>query len=195
VSTELKNRGLELRICSGDSSVAVADCARRVAIEHWAFRQSPKDKITYINDLKNSGKTVLMVGDGVNDGPVLAAANVSMTVHGASDVANSAADFILTGISLDGLRIGLNAAHKAKKLFNQNISWALLYNASVIPLAVSGWLQPWMAALGMSASSLLVVLNATRMRKKTSGAAGSDAGSFGIVRAARTGKRLEADSP
>lgn len=164
---ELRKAGLQVSICSGDSAVTVADCARSLRIDDFRSRQSPEDKIRYINDLKNLSNSVLMIGDGINDAPVLAAADVSMTVHGASELANSAADFILTGVSLRGLQRCFTAARKARKLVRQNISWALLYNISILPLAVSGLLQPWMAALGMSASSLLVVLNATRMHRRT----------------------------
>ena len=103
------------------------------------------------------------VGDGGNDAPVLAAADVSMTVKGGSELANSAADIILTGESLT-LAIRAKAiGARAQSLIRQNLAWALLYNASVLPLAISGILLPWMAALGMSLSSLLVVVNATRL--------------------------------
>jgi len=161
----LRNRGLHLSICSGDSAAKVADCARALQIDDFRSRQTPKDKILYINELKRLSKKVLMIGDGINDAPVLAAADVSITVHGASELANSAADIILTGASLNGVQKCMVAAHKAQKLVRQNIGWALIYNLSSLPLAVSGILQPWMAALGMSASSLLVVLNATRMHR------------------------------
>ncbi len=166
----LRKAGLQLSICSGDSAVKVADCARSLQIDDFRSRQSPEDKINYINELKSKSKNILMIGDGINDAPVLAAANVSITVHGASELANSAADVILTGASLHGVQRCFSAAHKAHELVWQNISWALIYNISALPLAVSGMLQPWMAALGMSASSLLVVLNATRMHRSAKSA-------------------------
>lgn len=164
VVKQLGNDQLELSLCSGDSEKAVRHCAEKLAIEQYRSRQNPNDKIRYINELHDNNKVVLMIGDGINDAPVLAAADVSITVHGASELANSAADIILTGVSLEGVSRCFSAARKARKLVNQNLSWALLYNLSILPLAVSGMLQPWMAAIGMSASSLLVVLNATRMR-------------------------------
>ncbi|MDZ4730806.1 MAG: heavy metal translocating P-type ATPase [Xanthomonadales bacterium] len=163
---QLRTNRLELSICSGDSEMAVSQCARKLAIDSYQSRQTPEDKIEYIKELQSKG-TVLMVGDGINDAPVLAAADVSIAVHGASELANSAADIILTGTSLASVTRSMTAARKARKLVNQNLTWALLYNLSILPLAVSGLLQPWMAALGMSASSLLVVLNATRMRSIT----------------------------
>jgi Cu2+-exporting ATPase len=161
---QLRLQGLETQICSGDSSQSVSNCAGQLGITDFSSRQSPEDKINNIRILQNKGKKVLMIGDGVNDAPVLAAAHVSIAVHGASELANSAADIILTGDSLEGVTTSFVASRKARQLVRQNLTWALLYNLSILPLAVSGALQPWMAALGMSASSLLVVLNATRMR-------------------------------
>jgi len=171
---QLRSSALTLTICSGDSESAVQEIAGRLGISSYKFRQKPDDKIRYINELKSINRNVLMVGDGVNDAPVLAAANVSMTVSGASELANSAADFILTGNSLRGLASSFKAAQKAQKLVKQNLTWALLYNLGVLPLAVSGLLQPWMAALGMSASSLVVVLNATRMSHQMPGSGNLD---------------------
>ena len=106
-----------------------------------------------------------MVGDGANDGPVLAAADVSMTVQGATELANSSADFILTAESLQLVMRAFDISRHAARLIRQNLVWALVYNTAVMPLAMSGALKPWMAALGMSASSLLVVLNATRLSR------------------------------
>jgi Cu2+-exporting ATPase len=159
----LRAEGLELSILSGDSHDAVGRVAALTGIELWAARQSPRDKLRAIAQLKEAGKRVLMVGDGVNDAPVLAAADASMTVQGGSELANSAADMILTHESLLLIVKAREIALKSQRLIRQNLSWALLYNASMIPLAVSGILQPWMAALGMSLSSLLVVANATRL--------------------------------
>jgi Cu2+-exporting ATPase len=126
-------------------------------------------KLDALAALRHSGRSTLMVGDGVNDAPVLAAADVSMTVKGGAELANSTADLILTGESLGLISRARVIARRAGQLIRQNLAWALLYNASVLPLAVSGSLTPWMAALGMSLSSLLVVANAARLVRERGG--------------------------
>jgi Cu2+-exporting ATPase len=159
----LRKAGLDVRILSGDGGAAVSAVAERLCIPTFEARRTPAMKLDALLELRHSGRSTLMVGDGVNDAPVLAAADVSMTVKGGAELANSTADLILTGESL-GLVITARAiAHRARQLIRQNLAWALLYNASVMPLAVSGLLKPWMAALGMSLSSLLVVANASRL--------------------------------
>ncbi|MDT8320342.1 MAG: heavy metal translocating P-type ATPase [Xanthomonadales bacterium] len=162
----LREEGIETVILSGDSAEAVQSLARRLGVEHWYARQSPEDKLHYLEALRQAGKRVLMVGDGVNDAPVLAAADVSMTVKGGAELANSAADMILTGESLALVNRVRGTARRTRQLVIQNLSWAIVYNASVMPLAVSGLLKPWMAALGMSLSSLLVVANAARLARE-----------------------------
>ena len=160
---ELAQDGLDVSILSGDRAPAVQRVARLTGISSWESRISPGEKLQAIENIKAQGKIVLMIGDGVNDAPVLAAADVSMTVKGSSELANSAADLILTGDSLLLVVRARAIAMRAQGLIRQNLAWALVYNASVLPLAMGGMLQPWMAALGMSLSSLLVVLNATRL--------------------------------
>jgi Cu2+-exporting ATPase len=160
---ELAGQCLDISILSGDSAAAVRRIAELTGIDAWKARQSPGAKLQEIQNMKARGDTVLMIGDGVNDAPVLAAADVSMTVKGGSELANSAADMILTGESLGLVLRAREIAKRSQSLIRQNLIWALVYNASVLPLAISGVLQPWMAALGMSLSSLLVVANATRL--------------------------------
>lgn len=164
--TQLQARGLELRILSGDAAPAVGRVARELGIAHWKAGQSPEAKMAEVARLQSEGHTVLMVGDGVNDGPVLAAADASMTVKGASELANSAADLILTQASLDGVAQGIDLAREAQRTVRQNMTWAIGYNTLSMPLAVAGFLAPWMAALGMSASSLLVVANSARLARQ-----------------------------
>jgi Cu2+-exporting ATPase len=159
----LTNDGIATAILSGDSEAAVHEVAGRLGISDWAARQSPEMKLAALRGRREKGERVLMVGDGVNDAPVLAAADVSMTVKGGAELANSTADMILTADSLTLVLEARQVARRTRQLIRQNLSWAVLYNASVMPLAVSGVLKPWMAALGMSLSSLLVVANAARL--------------------------------
>jgi len=111
---------------------------------------------------------VLMIGDGINDAPVLSVANVSMTVSGASELANSTADFIITGKSLKYIVYILNTSDRTRSVIRQNLLWALAYNFTAVPFAAAGMIVPWMAALGMSLSSLLVVLNSGRLARRKS---------------------------
>ena len=159
----LHKGGSEIRILSGDGYPTVAAVAERLGIRKFLARQTPAMKLDALTGLRASGKVTLMVGDGVNDAPVLAAADVSMTVKGGTELANSTADLILTGESLGLVTTARAIANRSRQLIRQNLAWAVLYNASVLPLAVSGMLKPWMAALGMSLSSLLVVANASRL--------------------------------
>jgi len=163
VIRQLTQERMDVRILSGDESCAVAGIADRLNVEAWYAGQRADAKLQFIRDLQARGKKVLMVGDGANDGPVLAAADVSMTVQGATELANSTADLILTAESLRPVLQVFEVSRRAARLIRQNLLWALSYNAAVMPLAISGALKPWMAALGMSASSLLVVLNAARL--------------------------------
>ncbi len=163
---QLRLDGLQTIILSGDSEAAVEAAAARLKIRNWRARQTPGMKLEKLEELRAGGKSVLMIGDGVNDAPILAAADVSMTVKGGAELANSSADMILTSESLDLVLRARYIAQRARQLIRQNLTWAVVYNASVMPLAVSGMLKPWMAALGMSLSSLLVVANAARLVNK-----------------------------
>jgi Cu2+-exporting ATPase len=174
-ATQLSRSGLRLRILSGDSHSAVEAVAGRLGIADFAARQTPAMKLAALQELHVSGRRTLMVGDGVNDAPVLAAAHVSMTVKGGAELANSTADLILAGESLGLVLAARWIARRARQLIRQNLAWAVLYNASVMPLAVSGTLKPWMAALGMSLSSLLVVANASRLVRERSRKSVADA--------------------
>jgi len=162
----LKTRGLELIMLSGDQRQAVESIAERTGIDNWHAEQNPKMKMDFLASLQERGKTVLMVGDGINDAPVLSVANVSMTVSGASELANSAADFIVTSNSLKYLVNIMSTSDKTHTVIRQNLSWALAYNLLAVPFAAAGMIVPWMAALGMSLSSLLVVLNSGRLAKR-----------------------------
>jgi Cu2+-exporting ATPase len=161
--SQLQDSGLDTLILSGDASTAVASVAGRLNIGHYLARQTPTMKLEQLESLRRGGKRILMVGDGVNDAPVLAAADVSMTVKGGAELANSTADLILTADSLKLVVVARQIAARTRQLISQNLAWAVVYNTSVMPLAIAGMLKPWMAALGMSLSSLLVVANASRL--------------------------------
>ena len=170
----LRKQGISTAILSGDGSEPVRLVAKRLGIDDWAARQTPEMKLEQIQERRRAGEKVLMVGDGVNDAPVLAAADVSMTVKGGAELANSTADMILTGESLTLVLKAREVATRTRQLIRQNLAWAVAYNTSVMPLAVSGLLKPWMAAIGMSLSSLLVVANAARLvREKRNDTGGS----------------------
>ena len=165
----LRGRGLELIVLSGDHRQPVASVAERTGISSWYADQNPKMKMEFLKNLQLQGKTVLMVGDGINDAPVLSVANVSMTVSGASELANSAADFIVTGNTMIYIDNIFEASAKTRSVIQQNLLWALGYNLLAVPFAAAGLIVPWMAALGMSLSSLLVVLNSGRLARKSQG--------------------------
>ncbi len=162
----LRREGMAITMLSGDSREAVDHIADRLGIEDRYARQSPEMKLDKLESMRQGGRHVLMIGDGVNDAPVLAAADVSMTVKGGAELANSAADMILTSDSLGLVSKAIDTARRTRHLVRQNLTWAVIYNASVVPLAIFGMLKPWMAALGMSLSSLLVVANASRLVRR-----------------------------
>jgi len=170
----LRDRGLDLIMLSGDQTQAVASVAGRAGIGTWHAEQTPRMKMEFLESLQAEGKTVLMIGDGINDAPVLSVANVSMTVSGASELANSTADFIITGKSLKYMDYILVTGDQTRAVIRQNLLWALAYNLTAVPFAAAGLIVPWMAALGMSLSSLLVVLNSGRLARRQSSSAPLD---------------------
>jgi Cu2+-exporting ATPase len=161
----LERLGVTPLIASGDRSNAVQLAARRLGgiMAHAGLRA--EDKLALVQQLQRSGHHTVMVGDGVNDAPVLAAADVSVAIATGADLAKVNADLVLLGEGLGGLSRAVETARRMLQLIRQNLAWAVLYNLTAVPLAASGHLEPWMAALGMSLSSLLVVLNAMRLLK------------------------------
>jgi Cu2+-exporting ATPase len=136
--------------------------ARRLGIESWAGGATPQEKFDYVARLQSEGRVVAMVGDGLNDAPVLARADASVAMGAGADAAQLQADVVLTGDRLGALQDVLALSRGAMRLVRQNLGWALLYNALALPAAALGWIGPWEAAIGMSASSFIVVLNALR---------------------------------
>jgi Cu2+-exporting ATPase len=161
----LRTLGLNPMIASGDHAAAVDAVARRVNIDVTHANLSAAEKLTLVRELQAAGHVTVVVGDGVNDAPVLAAADISVAIGGGSDLARLSADIVMLGEGLGPLALSVRAARRALQVIRQNILWAILYNATAVPMAALGWLSPWMASVGMSASSLLVVLNAMRLLK------------------------------
>jgi Cu2+-exporting ATPase len=159
----MKARGLSVVIASGDHDVAVAEAARSLGITRSHSRLSPHDKIWLLEDLRRRGHRAFVIGDGINDGPVLAAAEVSCAMGQGSAIAQSAADLLLVNEDLTVLPAAVGLARDTMRVVRQNLAWSLVYNFSAVPAAALGWISPWLAALGMSLSSLAVVLNARRL--------------------------------
>jgi Cu2+-exporting ATPase len=168
--SELKRRGRHVVLMSGDHEKAVSHVARVLGIKHHAADLRPADKLERIRELQRQGAVVAMVGDGVNDAPVLAGAQVSIAMGGAAHVAVASADMVLLSQHLPHLISGLDTAGRTLRIIRQNLFWAVIYNLVAVPAAAMGYVPPWLAALGMSASSLLVVTNALRLARKNDNA-------------------------
>jgi Cu2+-exporting ATPase len=158
----LAARGLRLHLLSGDDPALVEGLARRLGIESFAGGATPQDKFAFAERLQREGRVVAMIGDGLNDAPVLARADVSIAMGGGADAAKLQADLVLLGERLGAVAQAFGTARAAMRVVRQNFGWALAYNAIALPLAAAGLIGPWEAALGMSASSFVVVLNAMR---------------------------------
>ena len=154
--------GLEVSLLSGDNAAAVADVAREVGLPARAVA-SPADKCDAIAALQRQGHKVLMVGDGLNDGPALAAADASIAPGSASDVGRQAADLVFLGDSLLALPRSVIAARRTMRVVKQNFALAIGYNVLAVPLAIAGYVNPMVAAAAMSGSSLVVVANSLRL--------------------------------
>jgi P-type Cu2+ transporter len=159
----LEKQGIRLHLLSGDGDAAVAATARQLGIATWQANALPEDKLAYVKALQAEGRIVGMVGDGINDAPVLAAAQISIAMGEGAEVAQAAADMVMLGQRLTTLADGVTLARKTHRIIRQNLGWALGYNLIAIPAAALGHVTPWIAGIGMSASSLLVVLNALRL--------------------------------
>lgn len=164
--SRLVAEGTRISIFSGDAQAAAARVGGALGIEDVRGGLSPEGKHACLKALQDAGQTVAMVGDGVNDAPVLAQAQVSIAMGGGADLARANADIVLLGNNLQALPEGLALARRAVRIVKQNLVWAFAYNFLAIPLAMAGWVTPWMAGIGMSASSLLVVLNALRLQRR-----------------------------
>ncbi len=168
VVQSLQQRGLNVQVLSGDAEPAVATVARSLGISHFRGGCSPQDKLLALQTLQQQGHQVAMVGDGLNDGPVLAGADVSFALGQAVALTQSQADLVLMSGRLDGFVPTLQRSRQTMRVVRQNLAWSVVYNAACVPLALMGWLPAWAAGLGMALSSLLVVLNALRLSMRLS---------------------------
>ncbi len=161
----LKARGLRLALLSGDQEAAVKKTAEALDIAEFHAGCSPQQKLEIIEAAQSNGERVVMVGDGINDAPVLAGADTSIApAHGAT-LAQTSADIIMLGDSLAPLTTAVAMSAQTMRIVRQNLAWAIVYNALALPLAALGYVPPWAAAIGMSTSSLIVVLNALRLSR------------------------------
>lgn len=160
----LKRIGLQVDLLSGDAEGPVRQAAEVLAIKAAHSRMRPRDKLDYIRALQAQGAVVAMTGDGVNDAPVLAGAQVSIAMGSGTQLAAASSDMVLLSEHLGHLVAAVVKARRTLSVIRQNIAWAILYNVIAVPLAAAGWIAPWMAAIGMSTSSLVVVLNSLRLR-------------------------------
>ncbi len=156
-------------LLTGDNPSTAKHIAAVTGITEIHANLKPEDKLEFIKALQDSGNIVSMTGDGVNDAPVLAGADVSIAMGTGSQLAAASADFILLSNSISTIYSGYRLSVRTLAIIRQNLMWAIGYNILAVPAAAMGYIQPWLAAIGMSASSLVVVLNALRLSKQGRG--------------------------
>ncbi len=160
----LKELGLQVEILSGDVAGAVKRVADQLGVSEASAGMRPDGKLDRVRELQAAGHRVAMVGDGVNDAPVLAGADVSIAMGQGAQLAHASADMVVLSERLSALPDGVRKARATRTVIKQNLAWAILYNIAAVPLAAAGMVAPWMAAIGMSFSSLVVVFNALRLK-------------------------------
>ena len=160
----LRDLGLRVEILSGDAAAPVQRVAGQLGIDDARSGMRPDDKLARVRELQAAGHRVAMIGDGVNDAPVLAGADVSIAMGQGAQLAHASADMVVLSERLGTLADGVAKARATRSVIKQNLAWAILYNIAAVPMAAAGLVAPWMAAIGMSASSLVVVFNALRLK-------------------------------
>jgi len=159
----LRARGKRVLVLSGDEPAVVASLARSLGIDEFEGGMTPEGKQARVRALQEGGALVAMVGDGVNDAPVLAQAHLSVAMGSGAVLSQAQSDLVLLSGRLGGLLDALSISRRTLRVVRENLGWAILYNVVALPLAVAGYVTPWLAGIGMAASSLLVVLNALRL--------------------------------
>jgi Cu2+-exporting ATPase len=162
---KLKQTGKSVILLTGDNQSTAQHIADKTGISEVHANLRPEHKLEFIKALQNDGAVVSMTGDGVNDAPVLAGADVSIAMGSGSQLAAASADFILLSNRVSTIYSGYRLCQATLSIIRQNLMWAIGYNILAVPAAAMGYIQPWLAAIGMSASSLVVVLNALRLSK------------------------------
>ena len=162
---ELRTQGIHVQVLSGDREVAARRVADRVGITAAYGDMTPQAKLTHLQALQRNGHQILMVGDGLNDGPALASACVSVAMGQAVPLAQAQCDFLVPGGQLRMVPLMLQHARRTMRIVRQNLCWAAAYNAVCVPLALAGFMPAWLAGLGMALSSLLVITNAARLAR------------------------------
>jgi Cu2+-exporting ATPase len=162
---QLHRQHRHTHLMSGDNIEHASQVSEQLGIQHCQAGLSPADKLAQVKQLQQEDAIVVMTGDGVNDAPVLAGADLSIAMGKGTQLAAAAADMILINNHVIHIYNGYQIARKTLQIIKQNLGWALLYNITAIPAAATGHVEPWLAAIGMSASSLVVVLNALRLNR------------------------------
>lgn len=162
---DLLKQNIAVELISGDHPAAVSRVANELGIHEWMANAKPEDKLSQLKKRQSEGDKVLMLGDGINDIPILSGADVSVAMAMASDLAQTRADAVLLNSRLAVLIDAINLAGKTHKIMKQNLRYSLIYNLLALPLAAAGLVPPWAAAIGMTASSLIVIFNALRLAR------------------------------
>ena len=159
----LRAMGVRTWLLSGDREAAARQVGLAVGVDHVIAGATPEQKLAEVVNLQSQGRRLAMVGDGLNDGPVLARADTSFALGHAAPLAQAQSDYVIQGGEVMDVVLTLKLARATMRIVRQNLIWAALYNAVSIPMALIGWMPPWLAGLGMAGSSLLVIGNALRL--------------------------------